>query len=228
MKDHRFLRKLISIITVFLMLSGRVTGPVTLYAAQDIIPEGSSCLPVGAFDDETEIDNPEPLPEFVTGVTEQNRYDEPDYLNDHVAVDGAADYAVAYNSLDMGYLPENGPINQGMSSLCWAFSSAMMAEISMIRKGLADKFSVRYSPDQTGYFFYNRINDPLGNTDGDNNTIINGLNYYNLGGNNSFNTWSLASWISMRDEADVPFTGSMYDSLPDDKAYSSTAHLQNA
>ncbi len=182
-------------------------------------------MPLGARDDETEIDSPEPLPQFITEVTQQN---EP---GDHTVFSqgaGAPDFASAYSLPELGYLPDNGPIDQGNSSLCWAFTSTMMAEISMIRKGLADKHSVRYSPDQVGYFFYNRINDPLGNTGNDKNVLRDGLNYYDQGGNNSFNTWSLASWISMRDIADVSFNNSKYDSLPDDKAYSSTAHLQNA
>ncbi|MCR5488012.1 MAG: hypothetical protein K6F35_10915 [Lachnospiraceae bacterium] len=182
-------------------------------------------LPFGARDDETEIDRPEPLPQFMTDVTQQN---EPGDLTLTEQSAGTSDFASAYSLPEMGYLPDNGPVNQGNSNLCWAFTATMMAEISMIRKGLADKFSVRYSPDQIAYFFFNRINDPLGNTGDDKNVIGDGYNYYGLGGNNSFNTWSLASWISMRDNADVPFINSRYDSLSDDKAYFSKTHLQNA
>lgn len=215
------IRRIVSIITAFLMVSGSVIRPVSIYAAEDIVTEGSSVLPEGVIDDETEIDSPDPLAEFITGVTDPNRQDDELFS-------WGEDHAGVYNSLDMGYLPDSGSINQGGSSLCWAFSTAMLAEISLIRKGLVDKNTVRYSPDQLGYFFYNRINDPLGNTGGDKNVIGTGFNYYGVGGNNSFNTWNLASWISMRDEPDVPFTGTMYEDLPDDKAYHSTAHLQNA
>ena len=185
-------------------------------------------IPIGALDDETIIESPEPLPEFITDVTEQNKPGKrrKSKKSDEEAA-GASKFASDYSSLDMGYLPDNGPINQGSSSLCWAFTSTMLAEISMIKKGLADKLSVRYSPEQVGYFFYNRINDPLGNTPDDKNILLLS-DYWNKGGNNSFNTWSLSSWISMRDESDVPFVNRKYETLSDDKAYSSSAHLQNA
>lgn len=220
----RFYRRIIPVLTAVLILSGSLTKPVCLYAANNTIPE----VPVGTIDDETEIQNPKPLPEFHTDVTEQNNTGGGRNTGKYnIESAGTAEYASAYSSYDMGYLPDGDPVNQGDSSLCWAFSAAMMAEISLIRKGLTDKL-VRFSPDQIGYFFYNRINDPLGNTAEDKNILINGSDYYYNGGNNSFNTWSLASWISVRNEADVPFTGSKYDSLPDNKAYSSSAHLQNA
>ncbi|MCR4907827.1 MAG: hypothetical protein K5985_03285 [Lachnospiraceae bacterium] len=306
MKEYKFRKKIISVLTAFLMLSGSITGAVPLYAAQDSVsgdfsyinetevqlsenaaqseeetgedsvspgsteasgnetvsgenPGNDSVsednaeiaedtvssdetqdyvnqtasqnviavnMPLGVRDDETEIENPEPLPKFITDVTQQNK---PGGLTTLNKGSSGADFASAYSSSDMGYLPESGLIDQGNSFLCWAFSSTMLAAISMIRKGLADRSFVRYSPDQVGYFFYNRINDPLGNTAGDKNLIKDGSKtYYDLGGNNSYNTWSLASWISMRNFADVPFRNSKYDSLPDDKAYSSTAHLQNA
>ena len=140
------IRRIVSIITAFLMVSGSVIRPVSIYAAEDIVTEGSSVLPEGVIDDETEIDSPDPLAEFITGVTDPNRQDDELFS-------WGEDHAGVYNSLDMGYLPDSGSINQGGSSLCWAFSTAMLAEISLIRKGLVDKNTVRYSPDQLGYFF---------------------------------------------------------------------------
>ncbi len=329
MRDYEFRKKLISVLTAFLMLAGSVTGSVPLYAAQntvsfesyvvndaagqtsqntavstdetaeensgkssetdaeaespagtgegsvssdsaegagndtvsgddvrnDTVSEDSTAddednvstneirdyvnnsvpgdntdfyIPIGALDDETIIESPEPLPEFITDVTEQNKPGKrrKSKKSDEDAA-GASKFASSYSSLDLGYLPDNGPINQGSSSLCWAFTSTMLAEISMIKKGLADKLSVRYSPEQVGYFFYNRINDPLGNTPDDKNILLLS-DYWNMGGNNSFNTWSLSSWISMRDESDVPFVNRKYETLSDNKAYSSSAHLQNA
>ncbi|MBR1877115.1 MAG: hypothetical protein IJ805_08410, partial [Lachnospiraceae bacterium] len=213
-------------------------------AAQDI--------PFAALDDETVVENPEPLPEFMTTLTEGNGKQDvtgentemntalkagqalirsalnaketASYISEPVA--GASDYAVEYSSKDMGYLPDI-TINQSPSSLCWAFTASMLAEISLIRKGLIGKADT-FSADQTGYFFYNRITDPLGGTEGDKNNLLGNYTYYNRGGNNSFNTWSLASWISERDSSVMPFTGSVYTSVSDDNAYNADAHLQNA
>jgi len=222
------------------------------------VPEPSEFLPLGALDDETPIDSPEPIPEFQTTLTEQEETDAspetdrpevslfssshtasvlsmeegdeltlPDSQMESEPAAGAADYSVSYNSLNEGYLPTGYTINQGNSSLCWAYTASMLTDISMIKNGYKAQNEVRYSADQIGYFFFNRVDDPLGNTPDDKNIII-GSDYYNRGGNNSFNTWSLASWISPRDYDDLPFKNEKYTDVSADKAYDSAAHMQNA
>lgn len=137
------------------------------------------------------------------------------------------DMPISYNSMDEGYVTPAK--NQGESGLCWAHSVCSLAETSMIMKGYATKDSVNYSEDQLGYFFYNRIADPLGGTTGDSNKALI-ASYYSgsQGGNNLFTTFDLASWISTRNDAEDPLPSSAHSSLSDDLAYSSMAHLENA
>ncbi|MBR5375842.1 MAG: hypothetical protein IK139_01030 [Lachnospiraceae bacterium] len=182
-------------------------------------------IPDGAFADNIEIENPEPLEEFKTPASE---------VSDGIGImstgpSKAASYAVSYNGVAEGLLPFN-ICNQRPSSLCWAFSAALLAEVSMIKNRLAPR-SVHYSEDQIGYFFYHHQTDPLGGTAGDETIIVpSSKNYFNRGGNNFFTNWSLAAWTSVRDQADMPFKGSAYTEgeVSADLAYNSTAHMQNS
>lgn len=58
--------------------------------------------------------------------------------------------------------------DQGMTDTCWAFSAIAAIESNLIKKGYANS-SINLSENHLAYFFYNRTNDPLGNTSGDKN-----------------------------------------------------------
>ncbi len=189
-------------------------------------------IPFGAFDDNIEIENPEPLPEFSTPASEGQLQDtdRSDSLRNSIFVEEAAgnSYAASYNGIEQGILPDSIR-DQGNSSLCWAFSAALLAEVSMIKNSFAPR-NVHYSEDQIGYFFFHHVTDPIGGTANDETTLKGSGTYYTKGGNNAYNVWNLASWTGVRDQMDLPFKNSAYkaEEVTDDLAYSSIAHLQNS
>lgn len=94
--------------------------------------------------------------------------------------------------------------DQGRTSLCWAFSAATIAELS---RGQASGTYTTFSPAHFGYFFYNRANDPLGNTAGDRNSIALGnTNYATLGGSIVYGFQALANWTGMAGETAYPYS----------------------
>ncbi|MBQ7464395.1 MAG: hypothetical protein IJS86_06005, partial [Lachnospiraceae bacterium] len=203
-------------------------------SADTVTGEPAENIPFGAFDDDIEIENPEPLEEFKTPVSEGEDAGKNGTASimSHGIQSAGSDipgYAVSYNGVAEGLLPDSLR-HQGNSSLCWAFSAALLAEVSMIKNRLAPR-SVRYSEDQIGYFFYHHQTDPLGGTVSDETIIVPSYaTYYNKGGNNFFTNWSLASWTSVRNQEDLPFRDSAYtvSEVTPDLAYNSVAHMQNS
>lgn len=60
--------------------------------------------------------------------------------------------------------------DQGTSNLCWAYSSIAASETSILRLGIdpdVDKNSLSFNPVAAAYRIYRRESDPLGNTNGD-------------------------------------------------------------
>lgn len=101
--------------------------------------------------------------------------------------------------------------NQSPFGGCWAFSAISAAETSALKNGLAaDKSEIDLSELQLAYFFYHRVNDPLGNTEGDQNIIV-GKNagqpdgYLQNGGNNWYTAMSLSQWPGPVDESKAPY-----------------------
>lgn len=99
--------------------------------------------------------------------------------------------------------------NQGGSQLCWAFSTSTIAEYSYAKELYDATGNVvnidEISPAHLGQFLYNRINDPLGNTQGDDNNITNGTHWAMLGGNSCFTMLHLATWSGLGLEVNTPF-----------------------
>lgn len=120
--------------------------------------------------------------------------------------------------------------NQGSYGTCWAFAAINSAETDMIMEGKMSVASADLSEAQFAYFFYHRLPDPLGGTEGDLVTAT--RNYLSTGGNNQLSTLALATWISPAGEAVMEYgkIGSYTSAnVSKDMAYSSdTAHLQNA
>ncbi len=115
--------------------------------------------------------------------------------------------------------------DQEDTGLCWAFSMTTAAESDYYKDN--NKY-VELSPAHLGYFFYNRINDPLGNTDGDRN--INRSTQYSwmdIGGNVFFGSQALASWTGFADESTSPFSN-RENGYSSDVAYDNSVILKNA
>lgn len=121
--------------------------------------------------------------------------------------------------------------NQSPSGMCWLFSSTTVAErCYMYEQQKAGKTvtPVKFSPEQLGYFMFNHVNDPLGNTAGDSSTIS-GSNYHDIGGNIYMVTQALSQWKGFVPESLMPFTGSIYTSADTTNCYSkNTCILENS
>ncbi len=121
-----------------------------------------------------------------------------------------------------------GVKNQGEDGTCWAFTTIAMAEASMLKER-ADLLDVLdLSEEHLAYFFYNREDDPLGNTAGDKN-VINWQNYdyKTIGGNPQLASKFLSTWSGVADEETAPYPTDA-PVLDSSLAYESKAHLQDA
>lgn len=70
--------------------------------------------------------------------------------------------------------------DQGSYDTCWAFAAAAAMESNIIKKGYADS-SLNLSENHIAYFFYNRVKDPVGYTQGDYNVPMRNVWYWNGG-----------------------------------------------
>ncbi len=116
--------------------------------------------------------------------------------------------------------------DQVISGTCWAFAAIAMAESSMLRAGAAGDPDL--SEEHLAYFFYNRVNDPLGNTPEDKNAINwSGYDYKNIGGNPQLASKFLSTWSGAAGEETAPYS-SAAGTLDASLAYVSDVHLQEA
>lgn len=116
--------------------------------------------------------------------------------------------------------------NQIVNGPCWAFSAIASAESSMMKQKYGPELD--FSEEHLAYFFYNRQNDPLGNTMGDRNIAVSAWDTYkSIGGNMQLASKFLSTWSGVAGETAFPYSTSA-DGLDDSMAYVSEAHLQNA
>lgn len=100
--------------------------------------------------------------------------------------------------------------DQKSSSMCWAFSSASVMESNAAKRGYAGRNELRLSPEAASYYFYNRVTDELGLTEGTSVTALPATRTYVNNGGNAFNAvHEFAQWISPASEEDYPFSGSV-------------------
>lgn len=122
--------------------------------------------------------------------------------------------------------------NQNPTGLCWAFSMATAAEWDYYKETKESTGTGTYqqlSPGHLGYFFYNRTDDPLGNTPWDKNIISNGSKYTDIGGNQFFVSQAMAGWTGLALESDAPFgTAASASAYASTLAYDNAVILQNA
>ncbi|MGI6766091.1 MAG: C1 family peptidase [Lentihominibacter sp.] len=96
----------------------------------------------------------------------------------------------------------NGIIkNQYSTGLCWACTTATAAELSYGRE--TGTKAPGLSPAHLGYFFYNRVSDPLGNTEGDKNKLTSSTErWYTQGGNPIFTYIAMSGWTGMAQDSE--------------------------
>lgn len=139
---------------------------------------------------------------------------------------------VKYDGRTEDYMPMVR--NQGSYGTCWAFAAMNCAEVSTLRKRLKDVSAdnLNLSEIQLAYFFYNRVEDPLGGTAGDYTKPL-GKTYMQVGGNNNITIFALANWIGAADEnADIslvyPAASGLNPVLDKEWAFNDYVHMQNA
>lgn len=98
--------------------------------------------------------------------------------------------------------------NQVDTGLCWAFSATTAAQVSYAKEcyeaGQTSEAVSQMSPIQLGYFLFNRVDDPLGNTPKDKN--LSKEPWYDEGGNAARTFLHMSTWSGLGAEADLPFT----------------------
>lgn len=133
----------------------------------------------------------------------------------------------SYDSRTKGYITDVK--DQNPYGTCWSFSAMGASESSMIAQGYVD--DADYSEFQFAYFFYHNVADPLGNLTNDSTTPTTD-SYLDVGGNNLYSMFALASWKGVVQEAKAPYETVVSNSnatLASSLAYTSdVAHMQNA
>lgn len=122
--------------------------------------------------------------------------------------------------------------NQRSTGLCWAFTASSVSEVSFLKQqeiyGNNPIYS-ELSPAHFGYFLFNRMNDPLGNTAKDKNVIkVSGEDYRNFGGNNYMSFQALANWGGFALESKAPFNNGLNRSYDGALAYDDAVHIMDA
>ena len=123
--------------------------------------------------------------------------------------------------------------DQKSTGLCWAFSATAAAEISYAYRHKEQPSVTQLSPVHLGYFFYNRVNDPLGNTKGDRNIMVKDsdsgiFDYTDAGGNNYLTFQALAGWTGLAAESKAPFEEWSGRTLRSSLAYDDEVVIRNA
>ncbi len=98
--------------------------------------------------------------------------------------------------------------DQDNTGLCWAFASTSAAEISYAKEYYEttnNKFNSLLSPAHMGYFLYNRVNDPLGNTQYDSNEPV-GSDWAMIGGQALLAMLHMSTWSGPGLESSTPFS----------------------
>ncbi|MGN0701736.1 MAG: lectin like domain-containing protein [Lentihominibacter sp.] len=208
-------QKLIALFVAIVFLLGTAYVPETAFAGiEEEIEPAESLGTEGASPDREE----EQEDILLTPIKGQKQDDllrpiggntpaEDDLVQDASGDQVAAALGDEGNELPAAYTENLGKAkirDQGLTSLCWAFSAATIAELN---RGKSAGDYTSYSPAHFGYFFYNRMNDPLGNTAGDKNTIAySGETYASLGGSIVYGFQAMANWTGMAGESAYPYS----------------------
>ncbi len=130
--------------------------------------------------------------------------------------------------------------DQDNTGMCWAFSTITAAEYSWAKKSYRELGAVKeMSAGHLGYFYYNRVNDPLDNTEGDRNNISSVDSWPLIGGNMLYAAQHLATYSGIGLESDAPFElinshvindewDKNYKPYDDELAYKNYATLKNS
>ena len=151
-----------------------------------------------------------------------------------------------YDTRTLGYNKYITIRNQYTTGMCWACSASTAAERSWLQEQMNNGVAVEnmshpvMSPPHLAYFYYNRQNDPLGNTAGDLNVINTSYpwptaasKYWkNAGGSNQQTLFALSGWMGLANDSVAPLNqfnnGTTVQSIDSSYAYEAELILENA
>ncbi len=138
--------------------------------------------------------------------------------------------SLSYDPRNEEWYMDNKKIkDQDGTGLCWACAAATVAEMSYCRE--TGNPVPELAAAHLGYFFYNRVDDPLGNTGGDKNIIgTSGKNWVLIGGNDTYTNIAMSSWTGMAEYKDIfdMWKIPQYEPYPDNEAYNNEIVLEEA
>lgn len=183
-------------------------------------------MPISVFGtSKAELSGHKNIPSNVPKVTEQDLELNMELAEELPAkLDPRTDDWFTRNKIDMR--------DQGNTNLCWAFAATNAAQISYSVETYDQenpKLVPELSPAHLGYFFYNRENDPLGNTGEDENGLVYTDNWIDEGGINRYTFQHMATWSGAGAESDTPFDIAVAKGSVDKSfAYKNALTLQNS
>lgn len=135
---------------------------------------------------------------------------------------GTASLPSSYDMRTKPYASKIAIKNQSETGLCWAFAVTTAAEINYYHKYGAHASAKTLSPLALGYFTYNKVNDPLGLTNGDRNVIADSSkNWKSVGGGNTISANMLSGWVGFVPESKMPFSNRNQSSYNTNLGYKS-------
>ncbi|MCR5503950.1 MAG: InlB B-repeat-containing protein [Lachnospiraceae bacterium] len=139
-----------------------------------------------------------------------------------ISADGDGEQLPSSYIPDQEYLPQLR--SQGTFGTCWAFSSIALAELSLIKQGIAEPDDL--SELHLAYFTYHTATDPLGGLAGDRNQAV-GKDYLARGGNLFFSSSILSAWTGAVNEAEVPYSSASTSlTLPEEDAFTDSTYRE--
>ena len=192
---------------------------IPVIKAEDVVAPQSVEGPDSAYDDPTPAS-----PEFNGYAGDEYEFDLEweDPAAETEEGWGTASYPSSYDMRTKAYGSKIAIKNQSETGLCWAFAVTTAAEINYYHKYGANASAKTLSPLALGYFTYNKVNDPLGLTNGDKNVIADSSkNWKSVGGGNAISSNMLSGWVGFVPESKMPFSNRNQSSYNSNLGYKS-------
>lgn len=210
---HRTRKRLITLVAIVTL--ALTTTTVSALSSHIVIPERVVADPTETV--------PTPAPRSVMEIKP--------YLPQSLRK-AAETYPAQYDLRELGLV--TSVKDQGDWGTCWAFGALSSAESNLIKNGY-EPSSINLSEAHLVYYYYNRQNDPLGNTAGDKVIVPktdedgNPTDIRKLGGDDKMTLLALSGWTGPVSESLLPYASlSNLPSLRPDASYDNRAILKSA
>ena len=175
MKKRKRFSKIWMLLICMLVLTVLTAGTVVSYAEDGAEISESEIISDGG-DSAGYLEDVSVAEEHIDGLIPEEKeiFQVPEETNGAKLGLAAGAIPAAYRSDTESWAEGIGIKDQGRTALCWACSMVTAAEYSYAKESYEQTGAVsEMSPGHLAYFLYNRVNDPLGQTEGDRNNIGN-------------------------------------------------------